>query len=86
MTGTEISVLLWGLTTTGSLAAVFFKTRSDIRHLGDIKADKNNGLSEVKEIVVRIEEKVDEQGKKIETIFDKATCFQPNFKSSDCGQ
>ena len=90
---------MWGLTTVVTGLTVYFKTQHDtekrIQHVEDVtekrlellaatKADKNNGLSDVKEIVVRIETKVDEQGNKIETIFDKAPCFQPSFKKGDC--
>lgn len=87
MTGTELSVVLWGLTTTASVTALYLKQRSDIRHLEETKETKNGLSTAVNDLTVEVRlanQKLDEQGRKIETIFDKAPCFQPNFKRGDC--
>lgn len=60
------------------------KGEQQIQHIQDTKADKYNGLSKVNESLVRIESKLDEHHSKIETIFDKAPCFQPGWKKDKC--
>ena len=73
MTMETISLAVWGITTTAGIVGVYWKTQNRLQHIEDTKADKNNGLSEVKEALGRIEQKIDD-----------LPCKSPRWKGEDC--
>lgn len=86
MTATEISVVLWGITNLGGLAALYFKHGSRIQHLEDTKEPKNGLAKNVAELTTEIKlanHKLDEQGKKITVIFEKVPCLQPECRKPE---
>ena len=82
MTGTEISVVMWGVSNAALLAAAFFKLKSDVRHLNDTKEDKD-GLgklvSEIHSDVRLANKKLDDHGE----LFDLLPCLKPGCKNED---
>lgn len=87
MTGTEISVIVWGFTTTAGLVASFYKLKSDVRHLEDTKLTKNGideKLSAIKTEVALSTEKMNQMDRKVTTLFTKIPCMQPEWGRNKC--
>jgi peptidoglycan hydrolase CwlO-like protein len=88
---TQVATAIGILGAFGTAIGTYWKNRNwtekQIQHLTDTKEDKNGLATSVDSLTIEVRltnQKLDEQGKKIETIFDKAPCFQPGWKRGDC--
>ena len=77
MTTETLHWISWGLTTTGVILWVYWSGRSSMERriavIEKTKADKNNGMDEVKATLVRVEQKIDD-----------LPCKTKNWNKGDC--